>query len=452
MVYRAKIRFSYKIDMGKNSIPKSSPGTDFSLFRDRNFRLLWLAQVISSLGDWALLIVLPVTIYNATGSKPALGIAMIAGTLPVLLFGLLGGVYADRWNRRRTMIVADIGRAVAILLLLNVSNASHFGPRDLSLFYGVSFLVASFSCFFSPARVGLMTALLPREKLLQANGMTLSGMQLTMLLGPALGGLLLAWVHPRGAFVFDAATFLASSVLVGFIANVPTVSGAKVARGLAGVWQDARDGLRFVWNSPILRPTLILLSAAVIGGTVINTLEFAFVRDLWHGTGRQFGFIVSLIGLAALLTSFLGSSAMKATPPARLMLPGFFVMALGDLLVSRSTDLYVGGALLFVSGVGNALVNLGLVALFQMSAPNEIQGRVSATISLVNRLSMTLGSALAAFLAVRYPATAALRPIFGGVAGALLLCGLLVWPLLGRTEVPQPSDTLHPPQPVPAEH
>jgi len=438
--------------MSKNSARNTSPTTDLTLFQDRRFLLLWLAQVISSLGDWALLVVLPVTLYNASGSKLALGLAMIAGTLPVLLFGLIGGVYADRWNRRRTMIAADLGRALAILLLLGIANSRHFGPHDLAAFYGVAFLVASFSCFFSPARVGLMTTLLPREKLLQANALTLSGMQLTMLLGPALGGLLVAWAHPRGAFIFDAATFAASAILVSLIANVPTVVGTKAARGLAGVWADAGDGLRFVWGSPILRPTLILLSVAVIGGNVINTLEFAFVRDIWHGTGRQFGFIVSCIGLAALLTSLLGASAMKSAPPARLMLPGFFVMALADLLISLSHNLYAGAGLLFVSGIGNALVNLALATLFQMTAPNEIQGRVSATISLVNRLAMTLGSMLAALLAVRYPATAALRPIFGGVAGMLLLCGLLVWPLLGRAKSPQPTETLLLPQVAPAEN
>lgn len=419
--------------------------TDFQprrpfLFRDRNFLLLWLAQVISSLGDWALLVVIPVTVYNATGSKTALGLSMISGTLPFVLFGLIGGVYADRWNRRRTMVVADVGRALAILLLVKVSSARHFDSQDLALFYGVSFLVGSFSCFFTPARQGLMTALLSPEKLLQANGLILSGLQVTMLLGPTLGGLLLAWLHPRGVFIFDALTFALSALLVRMVADQPVPQEARFKRGLAGVWHDAREGLRFVWTSPVLRPTLILLSVVLIGSNVDNTLEFAFVRDLWGATGRQFGLLISLSGLAALLTSMVASGSIRSAAPARLLLPGFLLLALAGLLFSVSKNFYAGGAILFVMGIGNTLVNLGLMTLFQTTAPNHLQGRVTATVSLVNRLSLTLGGALATLLTALFTGSAALRPIFGGVAGVFLLCSLLVWPLLGPVPTRPPLE------------
>ena len=96
-----------------------------SLFRERNFLWLWLAYVISNLGDAALAVALSVTVYNGNNSKTALGLSMMFGTLPVVLFGLAGGVFADRWNRRRTMITADLGRALAVLLLLGIPNA-HF--------------------------------------------------------------------------------------------------------------------------------------------------------------------------------------------------------------------------------------------------------------------------------------------------------------------------------------
>ena len=415
---------------GSSDLATPAPGTG-SLFRDRNFLLLWLAQIISSLGDWALFVVIPITVYNATSSKTALGLSMISNSLPVLFFGLVGGVFADRWNRRQTMIAADIGRALAILLLLDISNATHFGPRDLALFYGVAALVASFSCFFSPARSGLMTALLPRANLLQANGLTLSGMQSTLLIGPALGGVLLAWIHPRGAFVFDAATFVVSAALVGLVTNAPTTPGAKAARGLSGVRQDAREGLHFVWTSPILRPSLVLLSVALTGGWVYNTEEFAFVRDLWGGTGRQFGLLVSLTGLSALLTSLVTAGPARSAAPARLMLPGFGIMAVTGVFLAVSTNLYVGGVILFLMGIGNTLVNLGMVTLFQTAAPNPLQGRVSATVTLVSRLSITLGGILATLLTAFFPGSSALRPIFAGVGLVFLLCCLLIRPLLG---------------------
>ncbi len=276
-----------------------------------------------------------------------------------------------------------------------------------------------------------MTALLPRETLLQANGLTLSGIQTSLFVGPALGGALLAWFHPRGAFIFDAATFLVSAALVGMITDVPMPPGAKAARGIRGVWRDACEGLRFVWISPILRPTLMLLSVALTGGWVYNTQEFAFVRDLWGGNGRQYGLLVSLTGLSALLTSLATAGPIRSAAPARLMLPGFAIMAVTGVFLALSTNMYIGGAMLFVMGVGNTLVNLGMMTLFQTTAPNTLQGRVSATVTLVSRLSITLGGVLATLLTAVFPGSNALRPIFGGVAVVFLLCSLLVQPLLG---------------------
>lgn len=414
----------------------------FELFHDRNFFWLWLAYIISNLGDMALYVAIPVIVYNATGSKTALGFSVISGTIPVLLFGLAGGVFADRWNRRRTMIVTDVGRALAVLLLLGVTGSKHFGARDLGLVYGVAFLVASLSCFFSPARQGLLPALLPREKLLQANGLMLSANQTTMLLGPALGGLLISWFHPRGVFLFDAATFLASALLVGLVTNVSTPPGAGAARGIAGLWQDAAEGLHFVWTSRVLRPALLLLSLVVIGGCVYNTLEFPFVRDLWGGNGRQYGLLVSLTGLAALLTSLATSGPIRTAQPARLIAPGFAVMGLTGLGFAISTNIYLGGAMVFLMAVANTFSNLGQMTLFLATAPNHLQGRVSSTVRLVNQLSLALGAALATGLTAAFPASAALRPIFGGFGVLYVLCGVLAWLLLSgldRTAPASPS-------------
>lgn len=412
----------------------------FALFHDRNFLRLWLAYIISNLGDLALYFALPYIVYTATGSKTAVGFSMISGTVPVLLFGLAGGVFADRWNRRRTMIIADIGRALAVLLLLGVSGSPHFGTRDLGLVYTAAFLVASLSCFFAPARQGLLSALLPREKLLQANGLMLSANQITLLLGPAFGGLLIYWLHPRGVFLFDAGTFLASALLVGLVTNVSTPPGAKSARGVKGLWQDAAEGLDFVWASRLLRPALILLSLVVAGGLVFNTLEFPFIRDLWRGGAQQYALLLSLTGLAALLTSLVTTGSIRSAAPARLIAPGFAVMGLAGLGFAVSTNIYLGGAMVFLMAVANTFSNLGQMTLFLATAPNHLQGRVSGTVRLVNQLSMALGAALATGLSALFPASAALRPIFGGFGVLYVLCGLLAWLLLSRLD-PRSPDT-----------
>ncbi len=443
--------------VSENEATKES--SRLSLFRDRNFLWLWLAYVISNLGDTALAFAIPVTVYSATNNKTALALSAVFGTLPVVLFGLAGGVFADRWNRRRTMIAADIGRALAVLLLLGIPAAhfiptahskAHLNGHDMSLVYAASFLVASLSCFFSPARQSLLPVLMPRERLLQANGLMLSASQATLFLGPMLGWLLVSRLHPRGVFLFDAATFLASALFVRLIANVVVVPGKKSARGVAGLWREAGEGLRYVWTSRVLRPSLVLLAIVVVGGAVYNTLEFPFVRDLWGGTIRQYGLLVSLSGLAAVLTGLATVGPIRSAPPVRLVAPGFVGMGLTGLVFAVSTNIYLGGAMIFLMTVANTFSNLGQMTLFLATAPNHLQGRVSATVGLVNKLSLLVGAALAAVLTTFFPTGAALRPIFGGFGVSYILCGLLAWLLLGRLDRPAfapPATPAPPPDP-----
>ncbi|MGI4791170.1 MAG: MFS transporter [Janthinobacterium lividum] len=423
------------------------------LLKNRPFALLWLAQVISSLGDWALAFVVPVTVYKATGSKSALGIAIVCSTLPALLFSLLGGVLADRWNQRRTMIAADLARMAAILLLLLVSNTQHFGPHDLLLFYIVSFLVASFSCFSSPARQSLMRVVVPQELLMQANSLVFTGAQSTWLLGPGIGALLLAWLSPKSVFVFDAATFAVSALLICFIQAVKPAAPAKpkAARGPAGVWEDAQEGIAYVGTSPILRPALILLLVVVTATQVTNTLEFPFVHDLWGGGSKVYAGLVTLGFSAALLTGLAASGPLRSVPPARLLLVGFTLMGLTGLVFSVSAGIILGGAMLFLSGVGNTIENIGNMTLFQSSVPPHIQGRVSATVNLFGKLAMTCGGLLTVGLSAHFPGSGVLRPLFAAAAILYLCCGLLAWLTLGRFTAQDVIDAGKPPaDPPPA--
>ncbi len=424
-----------------------------ALFRNRPFALLWLSQMISNLGDMALYIVLPVTVYKATGSKSELAITFVCGTLPALLFSLLGGVLADRWPQRRTMIAADLARMAALLLLLLVHNVKHFGPHDLLLFYTVSFLVASFSCFFSPARQSLMRIAVPKEQLLQANSLVFTGSQGCSLLGPAVGGLLLAFLSAKSVFVFDAATFAVSALLIALV-QVPLSAlqdrPTKPRRGPAGVWEDAREGISYITKSQILRPALTLILFAAASSQITNTLEFPFVRDVWHGSAGQYAALVSIGYAAAVLTGAAGAGPLRSVAPARLLLIGFLIMGVTGLFFAWTTGLVVGGALLFVSCTGNSILNIGNITLFQRSAPPHIQGRVSATISLCMKMALTAGGLLTVALSSIAHGPHGLRLIFMGVAAMYFFCALLAWVTLGHLSAQDVNDALQPPDEPPA--
>ena len=146
-----------------------------------------------------------------------------------------------------------------------------------------------------------------------------------------------------------------------------------------------------------------------------------------------------------MLTGLATVGPIRSAPPVRLVAPGFAGMGLTGLVFAASTNIYLGGAMIFLMTVANTFSNLGQMTLFLATAPNHLQGRVSATVSLVNKLSLLVGALLAATLTTLFPSGAALRPIFSGFGATYILCALLAWLLLGRLD----RSAFAPPAPPP---
>lgn len=388
-------------------------------FHDRNFVFLWLGQLISTLGDAALLLAIPLTLYGQTHSKTVLSLWMVCSALPVVFVGLFAGALVDRWDRRRTMIAVDLGRAVVVLLLLAIRSG-----RDVWVFDVVAFLLGALSCFFLPARVSLLTSLLPRPKLLQANAVMTSGIQIVQLVGPVIGALLLSGGGTRGVFVFDSVTFLCSAACLFFVAQPDALPQKR--RPLIGVWQETQEGLRYAAKNRRLVGVLTLLVICTLGAGIYNTLEVAFAKDQWHVTNAQFAALMTVYGLGGLVGGLIVAGPLRHAQPSRLIAASFGVMALAGLGFAYAPTAVIAGVALFFIGLSNMMTNIPFVTLFQTSVAQNMIGRITATSSLLMRVTLLLAGALAGGLAVVY----ANRPLFAGLAGAYLLCALLARPLL----------------------
>ncbi len=416
-------------DQENNSVPASP-------FRDRDFRLLWLGQIISSLGDAASIIVIPIAIYTYTHGvhnldKITLSIWALASALPVILLGLFAGVFVDRWNRRRTMIVSDLVRTAVSLLLLLVHSR-----HDLWLFYVAAFLASAFSCFFSPARSALMASLLPRQILLRANAVSASGVQIVSFAGPVLTALLLKLIHVRGIFLFDAVTFFLSAVCI-FLVNRTEPAPAK-KRLFAGVWHEIGESLTYIRCSQTLSAILIILSIVVLGAGIYNTLEVAFAKDVWRVTDGQFAGLMAAFGVGMITAGLLVAGPLRDISPPRLVAVALGLMTVASLGFALAPTYQWGGAALFLLGLGNMLVNIPFVTLFQNVAPNNMLGRISSTAALVQRTAMFIAAGLAGYLSTRV----AWRPLFAGLSVAYFVCALLALPLLERRRAPAPDSAL----------
>ena len=183
----------------------------FAILRNRDFGLLWLAGLVSYAGDFALIVALPLHIYSVTGSTLATAAAFAASFLPGVLFGSIAGVFVDRWDRKRTMVVTHLLRAIVLLPLL-------VAPDNLGLLYAVAAAQGTMGLFFAPAEGALLPTLVGKDRLVAANAMNALNDNFGRLIGPALGALLYATSGIAGVALVDAATYVVGALLIGLIA------------------------------------------------------------------------------------------------------------------------------------------------------------------------------------------------------------------------------------------
>jgi len=419
---------------------KTPPASPVSLFRDRRFLLVWLAQMVSGLGDWALMLAIPVAVYNGTNSQAKLGFAVVSETLPALLFGLIAGVLVDRLPRRRVMIATDLARMLVVLLLLNLHHFTHLSQSDIWLIYFVGFASASFSCFFNPARAALMPSLLPREKMLQANSLMSSGTRLTQVIGPGLGGILLFWLHPRGLFLFDAVTFLFSAACLFFVAENYTQREGR--KGMSGVWADFLEGFQVFITHPVLGILIGILSVATFFGGIYNALLYAFVRDVLHVNGPGYGYLLSCVGFGALLALPLLGGPWKSAPPPRLLAAGLLIMAASGWALAFAPNASFGAAAMFFGGFGNMIMYLPIVTLFQTAGPPQMLGRIMGASVTVGAFFASTSGLVAAGIVSVFPH---LRSLYALIPFSFVISGLMAALLLTRPIAMQKAASLSEP-------
>ncbi|HEY3028636.1 MAG TPA: MFS transporter, partial [Bradyrhizobium sp.] len=185
----------------------------FAILRRRNFALLWFGQLISIIGDWVLFIALPFYVYDMTGSALATGMMFAAQLLPSLLLGSVAGVFVDRWNRKRVMIASDVLRGLVLLLLLVVRS-----PDQLWVVYLVAIAQSTIGQFFVPAKNAIIPNLVDENELIGANSLNAVSDSVTRLIGPSLGGMLMAWLGLTSVVLVVSASFLVSALMIALIA------------------------------------------------------------------------------------------------------------------------------------------------------------------------------------------------------------------------------------------
>lgn len=400
------------------------------LLRIRDFRYLWLAQIFSDFGDNLTFLTLLILIQRLTGSTVALAGLMVAIALPTLIFGTLAGVYVDRIDRKRAMMVSDLLRALVVLGFLFVRSA-----ELVPFIYVIGFVQAAIGTVFNPARAAFLPAVVGADKLLAANSVSQTSRIVFNLLGTGAAGILAAFAPTLApAFIIDSATFFASFLLVSRIHT----SGVPEKTEKSRVWTEMKAGFRVMIGSRPLRAVMIALSVTMLGLGAVNVLFVPFLIDDL-GVSEAFlgaveasqvaGLVVSGTVVALLATRLRASTLVSAG----LIGVGVFVGA-----VSGATAVWHIMVMLFFVGLSVGPVQAGASTLSQTLIEDSMRGRVGGALNTLvsgaNIVSMGLAGLAAAAVGT--------RNVFLLSGAIVLLSGLLAFALfreLRARSQPEPA-------------
>ncbi len=403
--------------------------------KSRPFTLVWLGQTISNLGDGIFYTALAWQVLVMTGSATAMGVVLVAASIPRLIFMLVGGVAADRLPRRLIILWSDGGRGIIILLI------AILGGLHLLQFWQLviqSFLFGFVDGFFNPAILAITPGLVEKDDLASANSLNALSQTLSQLLGPALGATLVALISTSGAFAADALSFFISVAFLIFVrvprhvpeqaasANdeiIPDESGAEKPRGFKGFVTDINEGLGYVKSSRWIWVSIIVFSFGNIG--FVASLVVAMPR-LVHDVYGQGVWLLGLINSVSAVGSILGLVLVaQASRLRRRGLLAYFSTVVSSLGITIFGLPFPHAAAPIIAPIASVLVGFGLACfnttwytVLQEMIPADKLGRVISIDSLGSFALIPVAEALGGVAADHFGP--ALVFIVGGLSNTIL--------------------------------
>ena len=345
------------------------------LLRNRNFMLMWWAGLVSWVGNYMLFIALPVYVYNQTGSTLATSFSVIANVLPNIVVGQLAGVLVDRWDYRRTLVFTNFALVGMTLLFLTVLSTPWW------LVVPIAFLQSSVGQFIGPAENALLPTLVDETRLGAANSLNALNNNLARLVGPALGGLLIASVGFGGVVTVNALTYLLAALLVLGVRAPQIVREQAVIAGLlrrlASEWQTGLSAVR--------RNRTLLLSFSVaaitgLGEGTISTLMVPFIKVMLGGGGLELGLIMSAQAVGGIAGGLLLTNFADRFPMLKLLGWGALLGGVMDGLLLNYPLVYPvlwpSLVLVAIAGLPFAMFATAQMTLLQTEAEPQLRGRV----------------------------------------------------------------------------
>jgi MFS family permease len=358
---------------------------------NRNYRLTWLGQTVSEIGDHFNSIAVLSLALHLTGTGAAVGAVMIARVLPAVLAGPVAGVALDRMDRRRIMLLSDLLRAA--IALAHVALLYYRAPW---LMYLLSGLLTFASPFFSSGRSAILPRITTREELHTANALTQTTSWITLAIGTLLGGISTARLGYEWAFVINAASFAASGIAVALLKSPeghfkPASAGA--ARHERTHWQDFRDGISYLRRTPLILGIGLLQVGWSSGMGAAQVLFTLFGEVVFQRGATGTGLIWSAAGVGLVIGGVTGHRVGGRVDFAnykRTVTVAFLVMGLSYSAFSLMPDIWTAMVFIAISRVAMGVNSVMNRTMLLTHVPDELRGRVFTTVDAILHASMML--------------------------------------------------------------
>ena len=351
----------------------SSSHSAFAALRHRDFRLLWLGQIVSITGSQMQFVAINWHVYLLTKDPLALGLVGLFRGVPIIVCSLAGGVVADAVDRKRAMMVTQ---TVMLLTAALLTAETLGGLTSVWPIYVLSGISAAAQAFDTPARQALMPTLVPEEDFPNAVSLGIIVFNVAIIAGPAIAGFILAETGPAIIYGVNALSFLA---IIGALIAMRTSGKPDLQRGRreALSFGALKEGLRFVWQTPIIVQTMTLDFAATFFGSATLLLPI-FAQERLHVGARGYGFLAAAPAVGSVLTALVMARLGTLRRQGRLVVASVAVFGVATAIFGVSTVYWLSLLMLATLGAADTVSTVLRQTIRQLVTPNQLRGRMTS--------------------------------------------------------------------------
>ena len=353
--------------------------------------LLWSGQVVSTVGSAASLIVYPLLILDLTSSPTAAGFVSALRAIPYVIFSLPVGALIDRWDRKRVMILCDLGRAVVVL---TVPVALRLNVLTIWQLYLAAFIEGSLFVFFNIAEVAALPRVVPAAQLPQAAAQNEAAFGAAEIVGPSVGTLLYQTLGRGVPFIADAISYLASCVSLLFIRTNFQLAKVSPARNLG---TDIAEGMRWLWQQPLIRYMALLTGGVNLVNAAMPLIVIVLAKQL-GASDIEIGLIFSIGGIGGVVGSLVGGQVQTRFSFGQVIVFSMWTFAVSFPLYALVPKYQLLACVFAIFYVTNPIYNVVQFSYRLALIPDALQGRVNSTFRLLAFGFIPLGAAIAGLL------------------------------------------------------